>query len=482
MGARQSLVRSPAAVPTKIKSSGLLYRSLQIAIYSKLKMMFVSNYVLLSLSLVLNNFDAVFAGTDGNLRAAADLKNRRRIEDQACLSVVDTICGNKDWTSFCTMLKDAEANNVTFANEMENGDKNFTVFVPNDVAFGDFVTNLIDIDGVNDVDKVALLSLTTKQQDRIVQFHIYENIVLSYDELVCSETLTSVSGDESRTKCEYLRNGGGPGGFTKTLAVKYQNGNGNTKHDGLPQPKIETQDMIACNGIIHGIDHIMFPVSLGKSKTTKSPAKSPTKDPTPSPTKSPVKGPTTAPTPDEGGKKCDPNIAGQCFTNGKYTGSDCKNVRIGGTPEYRCVAPAPTAAPTPEEIVSCMDPAKHNPTTTPQCINVGSGGYTCKNVRLGGEALYQCVPPGDNDDDDDDDDYNDYDDYDEFGGSVGGGGGGTPLLGGTFDQSNDEQDENAAINNANVVGLGVDSAAASDRAVARLTLSSLVVAAIAAIM
>ena len=53
----------------------------------KLKMMFVRNYVLLSLSLVLNNFDTVFAGTDGNLRAAADLKHRRRIEDQACLSV-----------------------------------------------------------------------------------------------------------------------------------------------------------------------------------------------------------------------------------------------------------------------------------------------------------------------------------------------------------------------------------------------------------
>ena len=54
----------------------------------KLKMMFVRNYVLLSLSLVLNNnFDTVFAGTDGNLRAVADLKNRRRIEDQACLSV-----------------------------------------------------------------------------------------------------------------------------------------------------------------------------------------------------------------------------------------------------------------------------------------------------------------------------------------------------------------------------------------------------------
>merc|ERR1711865_530804 len=177
--------------------------------------------------------------------------------------------------------------------------------------------------------------------------------------------------------------------------------------------------------------------------------------------------------------KHDPTTTPQCINvgTGGYT---CQNVRLGGAePDYQCVAPPPTAAPT-AAYVSCTDPATYNPTVTPQCINVGSGGYTCKNVRLGGEALYQCVPPGDNDDDDDDDD--DYDDYDEFGESVGGGGGGKPLLGGTFDQSNDEQDENAAINNANVVGLGVDSAAASDLAVARLTLSSLVVAAIAAIM
>ena len=200
--------------------------------------------------------------------------------------------------------------------------------------------------------------------------------------------------------------------------------------------------------------------------------------------------PTSAPTSDytscTNPSTYNPTFTPQCINvgSGGYT---CKNVRLGGTPEYRCVAPAPTAAPTPAAIVSCMDPAKHNPTATPQCINVGSGGYTCKNVRLGGEALYQCVPPGDNadDDDDDDDDYNNDDDYDEddFEFVSGGGGGGGTFVGGTLDKSNDEQDENAAINNANVVGLGVDSAAAaSDRAVARLTLSSLIVAAIAAIM
>merc|ERR1711865_1252275 len=76
--------------------------------------------------------------------------------------------------------------------------------------------------------------------------------------------------------------------------------------------------------------------------TTPSPTKSPTKDPTSSPTTSPTEGPT---------------------------------------------------APTSDEGVSCVDPSTYNPTFTPQCINVGSGGYTCKNIRLGGTPDYRCVAP-----------------------------------------------------------------------------------------
>ena len=91
-----------------------------------------------------------------------------------------------------------------------------------------------------------------------------------------------------------------------------------------------------------------------------------------------------------------PTYTPQCINvgSGGYT---CKNVRLGGVAEYRCVppppTPAPTAAPTPAAPVSCQDPSTYNKTFTPQCINVGTGGYTCKNVRLGGDALYQCVPP-----------------------------------------------------------------------------------------
>jgi hypothetical protein len=80
--------------------------------------------------------------------------------------------------------------------------------------------------------------------------------MLSYDNLVCGETLTSQSEDESQTKCD---KNPGDNGNNETV-VKYQNGNGNTKHGSLP--KITTNNVMACSRIIHVIDHDMFPVML----------------------------------------------------------------------------------------------------------------------------------------------------------------------------------------------------------------------------
>ena len=93
-----------------------------------------------------------------------------------------------------------------------------------------------------------------------------------------------------------------------------------------------------------------------------------------------------------------PTYTPQCINigNGGYT---CQNIRPGGIPYFRCVetghpsTPAPTSAPTPAAPVSCQDPSKYNKTFTPQCIDVGSGGYTCQNVRLGGTPEYRCVAP-----------------------------------------------------------------------------------------
>lgn len=105
------------------------------------------------------------------------------------------------------MLKQAEADDAEFMQDMDN--KIFTVFVPSDEAF-------------KLVDQAKLLGLTDKEEDRIALFHFYENMDLTYDELACGETLQAVSGDDSRTICSYVGEGS-----KKTVAVKYQNGNGN---------------------------------------------------------------------------------------------------------------------------------------------------------------------------------------------------------------------------------------------------------------
>ena len=71
------------------------------------------------------------------------------------------------------------------------------------------------------------------------------------------------------------------------------------------------------------------------------------------------------------GKTCDPEIAGQCFTNGKYTGSDCKLFKLGEShPDYRCTDPTP--APEPKKCHT-----NHNPTYTPECPS----GYICQALR-----------------------------------------------------------------------------------------------------
>jgi len=92
--------------------------------------------------------------------------------------------------------------------------------------------------------------LSDEEVGRIVAFHFYEGITLTYDNLECGETLTSVGGDTSRTKCDQ-----GHGDD-----AKHQNGNGNTIQESLPT--ISIQDIGFCNGVAHSIDHLMLPVHL----------------------------------------------------------------------------------------------------------------------------------------------------------------------------------------------------------------------------
>merc|ERR1719162_1592585 len=158
-----------------------------------------------------------------------------------CASIVDTVCAMEGVTVFCDVL--TEKMLIPGSSPSEDGGLNavsqeFTLFVPTDAAFAKTTT--------------ALEQLSEEEIDRVVLFHFYEGMLLTADKLVCGEKIISMNdnGDASRTKCDAEEH------------HKYQNGNGNTKSGTMPE--IKTVDHLACNGVIHTLDAVMFPVSLSE--------------------------------------------------------------------------------------------------------------------------------------------------------------------------------------------------------------------------
>jgi len=119
---------------------------------------------------------------------------------------------------------------------LDDDSNEFTLFVPTDDAFAEIAS--------------VFETLSDAEAGRVIMFHMYEGMMLTADKLECGEKLTSMNemGDMSRTKC--------------TGDKKYQTGNGNTKTGTMPE--IDTADHMACNGVIHTLDYVMFPVSLSQ--------------------------------------------------------------------------------------------------------------------------------------------------------------------------------------------------------------------------
>merc|ERR1712238_331352 len=147
-----------------------------------------------------------------------------------CTSIAETVCAMEDTTVFCDILQ----NSTSKLPELDDSSKEFTLFVPTDDAFAQ-VSN-------------AYGKLSDEEVDRVIGFHIYEGIMLTSTELECREKITSITLEEdtSRTKC--------------TDDKKYQTGNGNTKTNSLPE--IVLADNMACNGVVHTLNNVMFPVLL----------------------------------------------------------------------------------------------------------------------------------------------------------------------------------------------------------------------------
>jgi len=150
---------------------------------------------------------------------AAGIRNdRRRLQsDDSCLSITDYVCSNKEYSTLCGALKKYE-----LADTLQDGA--WTLFAPNNEAFEGLLPSYAD------------------DYLEILKFHVLKETVM-YDDLTCMNTVETVLGQNSRTKC--------------SAKGKVQTGAGNLVVGTIPM--ITDPDIKVCDGIIQGIDEVMLP-------------------------------------------------------------------------------------------------------------------------------------------------------------------------------------------------------------------------------
>jgi len=154
--------------------------------------------------------------------SAAGIRNdRRRLDqeesDDSCLSIMDYVCSNKEYSTLCGALKKFE-----LADTLQDGA--WTLFAPNNDAFEGLSSSYAD-------DYLDIL-----------KFHVLDETVM-YDDLICMDKVETVLGQNSRTKC--------------SAKGKVQAGAGNLVTGTIPM--ITDPDVKVCEGVIHGIDEVMLP-------------------------------------------------------------------------------------------------------------------------------------------------------------------------------------------------------------------------------
>jgi len=157
----------------------------------------------------------------------------RRTAEDTCDSIKRIICAMKNTAMFCEKVTELMETNVEFNQKLQGG-TSFTVFAPTDEAFLNVTEQLEQLDD--------------KEMDEVILFHFNEEVVKTYEDLVCTEQLTSLTGQKSRTKCRRKSVG---------VYLKHQRGDGNLDLDQFPIIDVKSKE--ACDGIIHRLDHVMLP-------------------------------------------------------------------------------------------------------------------------------------------------------------------------------------------------------------------------------
>jgi len=154
--------------------------------------------------------------------------------DGSCKTIYDIVCETAGLDQFCGLIQSTNVKDT-----LADQNNSFTVFAPINDAITSIRSNNGSIDIMNDNDKLH----------EIVLFHIHDG-PLFMNEVECdagSNLLRMASGKDSRTICD-------------EFVPIWQKGGGNTNDR---KPMIVEKDLSACNGVVHIIDTVMLPGSVG---------------------------------------------------------------------------------------------------------------------------------------------------------------------------------------------------------------------------
>merc|ERR1711865_131642 len=98
------------------------------------------------------------------------------------MSIVEAICAMPDTSRFCDIVRDRTEGPFSSGLDPQT---NYTVFAPNDQAFAIF--------GNASYPYTDSIGITDADANRMLEFHFYANLYLTYDELACSEKLLSIT-------------------------------------------------------------------------------------------------------------------------------------------------------------------------------------------------------------------------------------------------------------------------------------------------
>jgi len=144
---------------------------------------------------------------------------------KTCQSISEVVCTLPEFETLCSLVGDADLTDA-----LGSEDK-FTLFAPINTAFESLSLEIAD-KVTDDVDFL---------ENVLLSHAVADNEVFSTD-LVCNEKVVMSNGDKTTTICAGDK--------------IYQAGEGNNPTN---LPEIIAPNGVACNGVIHAIDHVILP-------------------------------------------------------------------------------------------------------------------------------------------------------------------------------------------------------------------------------